>query len=122
MNQSLMPKLSKELSQKIKIGLVHMGFDFAKMGSRYLQDVLLEVLLKPSLLHSFSTEVLIRVAEAHERTYKSVERTIRWAISDAYKVNSTMRQIQCFRQGKVPTIKQIVNFLFDYFVEFDYVY
>lgn len=96
-----------------------MGFDFSNLGAQYLQDIIVEVIRSPNLLHALNTEVYSIIAKKHNTTCKSVERVTRLAIIKAHK-HGLIKEIAYFCQEKPPTIKQLVNFMYDFFVEFDY--
>lgn len=113
-------KMEKEIDLKIKTSLICLGFDFSTLGAQYLKDIIIEILKCPKLLHSLVTDVYEIVSQKHNTTRQSVERVTRLAVIKAHK-HGLIKEISCFGKDKPPTIKQLVNFMYDYFVEFDYI-
>lgn len=104
-----------ELSKKIKMTLIGLGFDFCLLGSHYIKNVVESVVLNPEKLYSLSTKVMQEMSIVYNHSVKSIDKDIRWAIKKAYNVGS-LSKISFFANGNMPTIKQLVNWLFDYFV------
>ncbi len=118
-SQDYLGKQNQEINTKVKTSLICLGFDFSNLGAQYLQDMIIEILKCPKLLHSLVTDVYGIVAKKHNTARQSVERVTRLAIIKAHK-HGLIKEIGYFSKEKPPTIKQLVNFMYDYFIEFDY--
>lgn len=101
------------LNKKIKTTLMGLGFDFGLNGSHYLQEVLLQVLLNPKKIHNLSSMVMAEMICGDNISVKSIDKDIRWAIQKAYKVG-ILNKISFFNNN-IPTIKQFINWIFDFF-------
>lgn len=114
-NDELQKIKYKELKNKIKINLTSLGFDFGLLGSHYIQEIVLYLSFNHKKIHSLSSGVFKEIAAVHNNSVKCVDKDIRWAIHKAYTCG-ILGQISTFASGKVPTIKQTINWLFDFFI------
>lgn len=101
---------------KIKEILINFGFNYSLIGTRYLQDALQLVLEKPKSLFSLNTIVLNKIARKNDSTIKNVDSDIKWTINNAYNKGS-LKEFYCFGNGKIPTTKQMIIYLFDFIVD-----
>lgn len=99
----------------VKENLINMGFDFSMLGSFYLKDIIHIVIGQPQILHSVCTKLMDIVATKYNKTRKSVCGDIRWAIKKAFN-KGVLKTVPCFCGDKVPPTRQILSFLFDFFM------
>ena len=55
------------------------------------------------------------VSNTTGHSVKSIDKDIRLAINKAYKVGA-LKNVSFFSNGNMPTIKQMINWLFDFFI------
>lgn len=126
MNEQLIPKCkhvvgkkNESLEKQIRISLMYLGFDYSDLGSQYLNEVMVEIMREASQVHSFTSNVIKTVACKYMHTISAIERNIRTSIKKAFD-GGRLNKLSCFLCDKPPTIKQLINFLFDFFKSFDY--
>ena len=108
-----------KLQKKIKANMAYLGFDFSLIGSHLIKEMLLQIIQSPTYIHAFSSSVMKEMANRYNYAVKSIDRDIRWSISKAY-TKGILKDIPYFTGGRAPTIKQLVNWFFDFFIDMDY--
>lgn len=103
-----------DLEKKLKKNLMALGFDFGLSGSHFIKDVLINISFSPRKIHSLSTEVMTQMATKENVSVKAIDKNIRWAINKAYN-HGILNKITVFAE-KMPTIKQLINWLYDFFI------
>lgn len=96
--------------------LSSLGFDFTLIGSVYLKDLLSLVIEKPMRVFALSSNAMVIVAEKYSKTICSIDRDVRWSIKKSFDRG-------CFNEypplnEKVPTIKQVLVWLFDFYINY----
>ena len=115
LNQQEIEKIqTNNLEKKIKLLLMSIGFDFSLLGSHYVKEIVVFVVKNPKQIHCLSSGVMKRISTVYEHSVKCIDKDIRWAINKAYNTG-LLKKISIFSYGSVPTIKQLINWLFDYF-------
>lgn len=110
------PDIKKiNFTKRLKANLMYLGFDFDLLGSHYLKEIAIELINKPDNLHRLTTTAMLVVANKNGITVKAIDKDIKWAINKAYD-NGLLKNITVFSNGKKPTVKQLINWIFDFFI------
>ena len=109
--------LKHNYTKKVKTILIGIGFDYALLGTFYLQEIIVSVLLEPQKIHYISSKVMTDNLSLEDVSVKCIDKDIRWAIKKAYKAGILSKMH--FFEDHIPTIKQLVNWIFDFHVAFD---
>ena len=119
----------------VKDSLVMMGFGKERIGFKYLTEAIHLIMKKPKLIHGLTSKVFPIIAKKYNVTPNSIRRDICWSIQKAYNVTELpdtqqligdtkfyeckkiiLRNEECFIYNGQPSMRQMIVWLFYYFI------